>query len=115
MTTHVRFLFFAMLTTFVVSSSATEPFGADRHVARGVECQSCHGPDLNNIEYPTIETCEKCHDVKALVAKTADVKPQNPHFSPHYEDRLDCTNCHLQHEEPVNFCNQCHEYDLKVR
>ena len=28
--------------------SAAEKFGADRHVARGVSCQMCHGPDMKN-------------------------------------------------------------------
>ena len=32
--------------------SAAEKFGADRHVARGVSCQMCHGPDMKNPQYP---------------------------------------------------------------
>ena len=26
--------------------SAAEKFGSDRHVARAVSCQMCHGPDM---------------------------------------------------------------------
>ena len=41
--------------------SAAEKFGADRHVARGVSCQMCHGPDMKNPVYPDENTCIKCH------------------------------------------------------
>ena len=63
---------------------------------------------------PTIETCTQCHDLKKLVAKTETVKPTNPHFSPHYQDQLDCTNCHLQHGPTENYCDQCHQFNFKV-
>lgn len=92
-------------------------FGADRHIARGLTCESCHGKnmDMKNPEIPTIDTCTGCHNTKALVEKTKNVKPTNPHMSPHYQDTLDCINCHIQHAEPENFCNQCHKFDFKVR
>ena len=41
--------------------SAAEKFGSDRHVARGVSCQMCHGPDMKNPQYPDENTCIKCH------------------------------------------------------
>ena len=63
----------------------------------------------------TIETCTTCHQKDALVKKTAKVKPTNPHVSPHYGKDLECTNCHMGHMEPENFCNQCHQFDFKVR
>ena len=74
----------------------------------------CHGPDKANPQEPTTATCTACHNVKALVAKTKNVKPVNPHVSPHYQDSLDCTNCHLGHQPSENFCNQCHQFDFKV-
>ena len=104
----------ALCLLAVASAHAADHFGADRHVARGLECRTCHGPDLKNLEYPTIETCTQCHNTKGLSQKTADVKPHNPHLSPHYQDQLDCTNCHLQHAETENYCNQCHQFDFKV-
>lgn len=97
------------------AAQANPQFGADRHAAAGVACTSCHGPDMKNMIDPSIEQCQQCHDVKALVEKTAHVKPTNPHTSPHYQDQLDCVNCHLMHEEPVNFCAQCHSFDFKVK
>ncbi len=100
-----------------MAQAADGHFGADRHVARGLTCESCHGKnmDMKNPEIPTIETCTGCHNTKDLVAKTKEVKPTNPHMSPHYQDTLDCTNCHLMHSEPDNFCNQCRQFDFKVR
>ena len=74
----------------------------------------CHGPDKANPQEPTIDTCKQCHDVKALVEKTKDVKPANPHMSPHYRDELECTNCHIMHGETENFCDQCHQFGYKV-
>lgn len=90
-------------------------FLADRHAKVGVTCESCHGPDQKNLEMPTLDTCTGCHNLAALTEKTAKLKPTNPHISPHYQDQLDCTNCHMGHAEGVNFCNQCHQFDFKVR
>ena len=68
-----------------VTTSGYAATGAERHVAKGVKCEIYHGPD------------------KA-----------NPHVSPHYQDQLDCVNCHYMHEEPVNFCDRCHTFGFKV-
>ena len=88
-------VFTAALLAAAVSTVTAAPMLADRHVAKGVQCTVCH-------------------NVKALVAKTKNVKPVNPHVSPHYQDSLDCTNCHLGHQPSENFCNQCHQFDFKV-
>ena len=84
----------ALMTLAVVSAglmavsqaSAADKFLADRHVAKGVSCEMCHGK----------------------------VKPHNPHTSPHYQDKLECTNCHLGHEKSENFCAQCHDFKFNV-
>ena len=90
---------------FTMSSAETPKFGADRHVARGMACASCHGPDGKSPEYPDQETCLKCHQKDALVEKTKAIGPVNPHKAPHNGE---CTLCHLQHEAPVNYCAECH-------
>lgn len=107
-------VFTAALLAAAVSTVTAAPMLADRHVAKGVQCTVCHGPDKANPQEPTTATCTACHNVKALVAKTKNVKPVNPHVSPHYQDSLDCTNCHLGHQPSENFCNQCHQFDFKV-
>lgn len=109
------FISLCLLLTSVLPASAADHFLADRHSAKGVSCQSCHGPDLKNPEMPTIDTCTACHKTDALVKKTEKVKPTNPHVSPHYGQTLECTNCHMGHMASENFCNQCHEFDFKVR
>ncbi len=87
---------------------------AERHVKAGMNCQSCHGPDLKNPQTPTMETCTGCHAIPQLVEKTKGVKPTNPHKSPHYGDNLECSNCHLMHAESENFCDSCHQFGFKV-
>ena len=90
----------------VLDLSAEAPkFGADRHVAHGMACASCHGPDGKSPEYPDQETCLKCHQKDALIEKTKAIGPVNPHKAPHNGE---CTLCHLQHEAPVNYCAECH-------
>lgn len=107
---------FSLLLTalvFALSASpsyAAQKFGADRHIARGVACQSCHGPDMKNPSYPDQTTCITCHEKGALIEKTKNIKPVNPHAAPHNGD---CTLCHMQHEEPVDYCAQCHKFNFK--
>ena len=98
---------FALLCT-AVNAQDKGPFGADRHVAKGVACTVCHGKDMNNIEYPDETTCVKCHPKAPLVEKTKKFTP-NPHAAPHNGE---CTLCHMQHEASVNYCNQCHKFDF---
>ena len=96
------------------SAADAAEFGADRHVARGVECASCHGKN-NEISTPTIDQCTQCYKPEDVAARTKDVKPHNPHVSPHYGNTLDCTLCHMQHAEPENYCDQCHQFGFKVK
>ena len=115
--TNFKTLAALMMTALMAAgtaSAADGKFGADRHVGMGLSCETCHGPDKANPQEPTIDTCKQCHDVKALVEKTKDVKPANPHMSPHYRDELECTNCHIMHGETENFCDQCHQFGYKV-
>ncbi len=104
----------AALMAASMGASAADGFLADRHVAKGINCKMCHGPDEKNPQTPTIETCTACHAKDALVKKTANVKPTNPHVSPHYGSDLDCSNCHFGHAASENFCDQCHQFKFKV-
>lgn len=71
----------AVLACLVAVTAAQAAALADKHIAKGLQCAVCHGPDQKNLQEPTTETCTACHNVKALVAKTKNVKPANPHFS----------------------------------
>lgn len=46
------------------------------HQAKGVQCQSCHGSDMKNPQYPTEETCTQCHQKAALAEKTRNLPVQ---------------------------------------
>ncbi len=89
-----------------------------QHAAEGVKCAKCHGTAKKSVPVPQ-ETCLSCHgkgDSKALAARTAQVKPLNPHENRHYGTEADCGLCHRQHEKSVNFCLDCHpRFDFKVK
>lgn len=103
----------AMLLSASFSANA-EVLGADRHAQADVKCEACHGADKANPKTPDITTCTGCHNVEKLVAKTAKVKPANPHTSPHYGNELECTNCHHMHAQSEDYCAQCHNFGYKV-
>lgn len=86
------------------------------HAASGVKCGDCHA----NVKKPQavpMEKCLSCHgDTKTLAAKTANVKPVNPHESRHYGTEADCNLCHHQHRKSENFCLDCHNrFDFRVK
>jgi len=88
--------------------------GSHVHHLAGVNCIKCHGK-TKTPEALTMEQCVACHGSTAkLVEKTKDVKPTNPHTSPHYGTELDCNLCHRQHAKSENYCAQCHKFDFKV-
>lgn len=101
----------AMAVATAAGAADAKKFGADRHVARGIQCVMCHGSDMKNPQLPEEATCVQCHNKANLAEKTKNLKPSNPHAAPHNGD---CTLCHMQHEAPVNYCAQCHQFDFKV-
>jgi hypothetical protein len=88
--------------------------GSHIHQLSGITCVKCHGSD-GKPEPPPMEKCVSCHGSTAKLAeKTAKVKPENPHTSPHYGTDLDCNLCHHQHAKSENYCLQCHKFGFKV-
>jgi hypothetical protein len=88
--------------------------GSHTHMLSGVNCVACHGK-TKQPEEVAMEKCVACHGSTAKLAeKTKDVKPTNPHTSPHYGTELDCNLCHKQHAKSENYCAQCHKFDYKV-
>jgi Cytochrome c3 len=84
------------------------------HTLRGIQCVQCHG-QVKKPEPVEMAQCVSCHGATAKLAeKTAKVKPQNPHESPHYGTEADCNLCHHQHAKSENFCSQCHKFDFVV-
>ena len=108
-------LFLAALVT--LSASEEQPASvmtADLHKDKGVGCEGCHGADETKT-FVSAERCLSCHGGRAdLVKKTAEVKPENPHDSPHWGSRMECNVCHRQHEKTVDWCSHCHAFSFKV-
>jgi hypothetical protein len=87
--------------------------GGHTHNLAGVTCEKCHGKAQKK-EAPEMKLCLTCHNPEKLVEKTANIKPENPHTSPHYGNSLDCNLCHIQHGKSENYCNQCHQFNFIV-
>lgn len=115
-----------LFAAFALSLSAAPPpaqgkapapaqgHAASRHQANGVGCADCHGKAKKKTAVAA-EKCLECHGpATELAKKTAAVKPENPHDSPHWGPGMDCTVCHRQHEATVNWCNHCHAFGFKV-
>ena len=80
---------------------------ADKHIASGLTCASCHG-DASPSDV-ALDICLSCHvSYRELARKTAS-RPRNPHDS-HYPG-LECTTCHHGHQKEENFCAGCHGQD----
>ena len=96
------------------AGTMTASFTAGVHKAKGITCVDCHGKAKKKTFVPA-ERCLGCHGPAAdLVKKTANVKPENPHDSPHWGATMECNVCHRQHEKTVNWCNHCHAYGFSV-
>jgi hypothetical protein len=83
------------------------------HLLAGLTCKSCHD-NPRKPEPPASTKCLTCHTGDAILAATAQVKPTNPHGSPHYGKENDCNLCHHQHGKSENFCSQCHVFKFTV-
>lgn len=84
------------------------------HLLSGVTCQTCHG-DTQTPGPMTTEQCLGCHGpLEELAARTADVRPTNPHSTPHGPTFAQCDLCHLVHKQSENFCAQCHDFNYVV-
>lgn len=83
------------------------------HRLSGITCAMCHGKMKKPSEVE-MKRCLTCHDMEKVVSKTAEVRPANPHTSPHYGTDLDCNLCHHQHRKSENYCSQCHTFEFRV-
>ena len=94
--------------------AAGGPYLADRHVARGATCESCHG-----VKTPALgsrvktEKCLACHGSYEKVAQKTAAMKMNPHDS--HLGEVKCTACHKGHQKPVLMCNDCHKFDMQPK
>ena len=110
-----KLIFICLLYAFFGVNALYAAGIADLHKAKGLECAVCHGSDIKNLQEPTIETCAACHSLKTLAESSNAYKPTNPHKSPHYQENLDCNNCHHGHQASEDYCAQCHSFNFKVK
>ncbi|BDU78300.1 cytochrome c3 family protein [Mesoterricola sediminis] len=88
--------------------------GVQIHALAGVTCAQCHDGKGKPAPVPTW-TCVGCHGpTKDLAARTAQVKPHNPHQSRHYGTDAACAKCHHMHRASENDCLQCHAFQFQV-
>jgi len=85
---------------------------ANSHKTKGIYCSACHeGYDSDDVDGMT-QKCTACHGgYDAMVKKTVNYKPRNPHKS-HYP-ALGCVKCHQVHGEFTDYCNSCHSTNFK--
>ena len=70
----------AAALAFAGTASAGEKL-AEQHIAKGLQCQTCHGPDMKNPQMPEMATCTGCHNVDQLVEKTKNEARQSSRLS----------------------------------
>jgi DnaJ-class molecular chaperone len=88
--------------------------GGHLHLLSGVTCAQCHGKTAKP-KAVKADKCAACHgSPEKLAEKTAKVKPENPHTSPHYGTTLDCGLCHHQHAKSEDYCGQCHQFKFRT-
>ena len=106
-------LFAALALAGGEALAAESQMHADRHIAQGAKCESCH---LGGKPGPVAkEQCLACHGSYAKVAEQTDKLDINPHDS--HLGQIECTKCHKGHKAPVVECNRCHDFsqDLHIR
>ena len=94
------------------AACAQDKTTAERHLARGAQCTSCHGTSGDYTRAVRKEACLTCHgSYEGVAARTAKVKP-NPHDN-HY-GFSDCSTCHHGHTASTLTCSGCHKFNLKT-
>jgi fumarate reductase flavoprotein subunit len=97
------------IVTLVPSTIGAEQqqaaFTADRHLARGLVCEQCHGSGEK--KPVTKEQCLLCHVSYARVAKRTKNLDPNPHDS--HQGEIECNKCHSGHKADASFCGTCHK------
>jgi len=86
-----------------------------KNAGQGITCAQCHGKATKKVAV-AMQQCLGCHgDTKELAARTAQVKPTNPHENRHFGTEADCNRCHHEHATSENLCLPCHlRFGFKV-
>jgi hypothetical protein len=92
--------------------AAAAEYLADRHAARGIDCEDCHREGAP-FRPAKSAPCEGCHGDNDAVAKLTAKSRPNPHFT-HLGD-VACLECHRAHQPSRLVCDDCHRFAIKFR
>jgi hypothetical protein len=92
-------------------SWASSNFLDHRHEQIKKTCLDCHLTYFP-VKGVSMGACFKCHSSYGKLATMTEKAKLNPHAS--HLDNLECALCHKAHRKSELYCNQCHEFDLKV-
>jgi len=89
------------------------------HAKLSLQCVYCHegqGNKPEDFKYVREKTCLECHGSKEkLAGRLGFIGKANPHNSIHDGTRLECDECHSEHQESTNMCAECHEKEIKTQ
>lgn len=104
----MKFTQFQLLIFLLMPIAVSAQPLADKHAAHSMNCAACHGVEKPEAfaEVPASK-CLQCHQQEAIINKFSDLKDRNPHKN--HLGEVDCNICHKGHEEPFNYCSQCHQ------
>ena len=106
----VFFILFCLSSLTFTAEQKTQ-FLADRHVARGVQCVSCHTqtPPSELIKQDKCLACHESYEKIAVRTEDLDINPHRTHMG-----EVECMACHRGHSQGEMVCNECHKFPNKV-
>lgn len=115
----------AFMTFFTAANTYARPIVAmEAHKTTGLECEDCH--KNKNVA----DSCIDCHEnaegtYRGAIDKDGNSIPKEYHeagktrlaaIHDSHGGNIRCTVCHTSHEEPKQlYCNNCHQFDVKVK
>jgi len=90
-----------------------EPYLADAHKTKGLNCAACHGAKMavDDNETAVNASCVQCHGSLAKVAEKSK-EAVNAHKS--HLGIMNCTVCHAGHTDSAAYCLNCHNFNMKI-
>lgn len=107
-----------LITAFLTILCISIAFAADekpvlgKHGVEQIPCEDCHGTPTPDKRAPA-SACTGCHGEYDEIAKLTEAQDPNPHKS--HQGELRCTMCHKVHQPSVVYCNECHDYGMKIK
>jgi hypothetical protein len=81
------------------------------HARQGVTCDSCHATFFPE-KAASMKRCLSCHGSYQHIATLTESLERNPHAS--HVGEIQCDFCHKAHDDPVDYCAECHDPEGNV-